>query len=44
MSETGGLCISEERRCAGEGGTDVEPCQHAHDATLGWPARGTQYR
>ena len=26
--------VSEERRHAGEGGADGEPCQHAHDAAL----------
>ncbi len=36
--------VSEERRHAGEGGADGEPCQHAHDAALRSPARGTQPR
>ena len=36
--------VSEERRHAGEGGADGEPCQHAHDAALRPPARGTQPR
>jgi hypothetical protein len=33
--------MGEERRHAGEGGADGEPCQHAHDAALRPPARGT---
>ena len=36
--------VSEERRHAGKGGADGEPCQHAHDAALRPPARGTQPR
>ena len=36
--------VSEERRHAGEGGADGEPRQHAHDAALRSPARGTQPR
>jgi hypothetical protein len=36
--------VSQERRHAGEGGADGEPCQHAHDAALRSPARGTQPR
>jgi integrase len=36
--------ISKERRDAGEGGADGEPCQYAHDAALRPPARGTQPR
>jgi site-specific recombinase XerC len=36
--------VSEERRHAGEGGADGEPCLDAHDAALRPPARGTQPR
>jgi hypothetical protein len=44
LADAGGSRLIMACEPVGEGGTDVEPCQHAHDTTLGWPARGTQPR